>query len=634
MVLRARWRDLSVVHLVADFVAMPITELQFKPGIQKNGTDYASKGGWSDCNLVRFRDGYPKTIGGWSKFISSTYTGTARSMKEWAALDGNPYLAVATNQKLYVANGGVYYDITPIRRTVTLGTDALESTTAGSGVVVVTDTLHGATLGDYVTISGATAFDDLTTGQLNKEHVITEIVDANTYKIDTGGAATAGSTAGGGASISAAYQVNVGQDTQVIGVGYGSGTYGRNTWGSDVTSELFNRDLRLWSLDNYGEDLLCNPRYGGIYYWDKSVGTGTRAVNVKDMTGANSVPTSCMQVMVSDQDRHVIAFGANPFDSAEADPLLVRWSDAEDVTNWYPDTDNSAGDYRLSSGSMFIGAFKTNRGILIWTDSALYLMQFTGAPYYFSFTQIADGLSICGPAAAASAGGYTFWMDLRNFYVYGGSVDAMQPSVWEHVFESINLTQRGKIFAWPNPAHNEVWWFYPSAGQNENDRYVAFNYKENIWYIGYLARTAGLYSYYNTFPIAAGTDGYLYRHEFGQDADGSAMSPYIQSADFDVDSGENMSFMRAYIPDIRFTGPGSGQAATVTIKTRKSPGGDQFSDASAHVRSAIALITGATQRVPLRARGRQVAMRVESNQLGTGWLVGLQRLHIQPDGKK
>jgi len=543
---------------------------------------------------------------------------------------------MGTHKKVYLEESGALYDITPIRRTVTLGTDPLTTDSAGSGVITVVDSSHGASVGDYVTFSGGTAFDGLTTDDINKEHVVTQVVTANSYKVDTGGTASAGSVSGGGSSIEAAYQISIGLDSTVLGPGWGAGTWGRFTWGSGAGS-LAGQTLRLWFADNFGEDLIFNLADGDIYYWDATGGTGTRAVALTSLSG-NDIPTVARKVMISETDRHVVCFGANVIGSVEQDPLLIRWSSQESITDWTPTATNTAGDLRLSQGSEIVTAVRTSRQFLIWTDSSLHSLQFIGPPYTFGTALLGDNVRISGPNAAVSVNDTVFWMGQENFYVYDGRIQSIPCSVRDYVFSDINRNQSFKIYAGSLASQTEVWWFYPSASSEECDRYVIYNYGEKVWYYGNLNRTAwndrgtGQRSY----PQAAGSDNYLYDQEFGVDADGSAMTSYVTSSDFDIGDGEQFMLIRRLLPDLSFRSSTAANPEVDFTITAKNFSGDGIDDSASGtvIRQTVVGGHDYTDQLYMRARGRQLALKVESDTVGVKWRIGAPRLDARPDGKR
>lgn len=627
---------------------MPLQKFIFNPGINKEGTDYTAEGGWFDANLVRFRKGLPEKIGGWEKYIEASYEGTGRKLHGWVDLDGTKLLGLGTRFKLYIQEGTSYNDITPIRSTTSAG-DVTFAATDGSSTLTVTDSGHGAVDGDFVTFSGAASLGgNVTAAVLNQEYQVVSVPTANTFTIvakDTDGTtvtANSSDSGNGGSSIVGTYQINSGLDVFVDGTGWGVGAWGSGTWGSTTSLGDANQ-LRLWSMDNFGEDLVSNPRAGSIYYWDKTNGLNTRAVALTSLSGANKAPTKGLQVLVSDVDRHVIVLGADPISggsrSGTIDPLLIAFSDQENIAEWEPLSTNTAGSLRCSAGSEIIGGVRARQETLIYTDVALYSLQFIGPPNTFGLVLINEGVSLIGPNAAINTPNGIFWMDKKGFYNYNGSVQPLPCSVHAFVFDNFNEKQAFQVFAFLNKQFNEVGWFYCSGTNTVIDKYVVYNYVENIWSIGELSRTAWLDEGIVAFPRAAGkADGtaYLYSHETGFDNDGTPMdNVFIESADFDLGDGEEFQFIRRCIPDVKFTGnSGATQVLNVVIKARDFPGQTLTTDQTT-------AFTATTTKIDTRARARQVAVRFESDddgtigdRLGVGFRIGGTRLDIQPNGRR
>lgn len=708
---------------------MPLTKLQFKPGINREVTSYANEGGWFDCDKVRFYLGFPEKLGGWEKYSSSSYLGTARALHSWSALDGSQFLGVGTHLKYYIEEGEAYNDVTPLRKTTSAG-DVTFSATDGSSIITVTDDANGAVSGDFVTFSGAASLGGNIGGAvLNIEHQIISIVDSNTYTINVSPfVASASDTGNGGSSTVGGYQVNTGLNVGVGGTGYGAGLFGGTTtsalanqlngsindsvttitlvdassfptsgtvaingelisysgkssndltgctrgvngtsaashtsgdtvllaignadsdddftgWGDAAASVAIPQaELRIWTHDNFGEDLLMNVRDGSIFYWDKSGGLGQRAVEISTVAGANNVPTIAKQILVSDRDRHVLAFGCNPQGSTAQDNLLVRFSDQESFTDWEARSDNTAGDLRLGSGSTFVRAIETKREILIWTDRSLHSMQFIGAPFTFGMQQLSANISIISSNAVAATEDFVAWMGFDNFYIYAGKTQQIPCTVKDKVFLDLNFEQRDKITAGVNAEFGEIWWFYPSAsGTGENDRYVVYNYLEKAWYYGSLGRTAWIGRGTNQFPIAAGEDSdgdnYLYNHEVGYDDDGAAMDSYIESSQMDIGDGDQFLLTRRLIPDLNFLGSTSATPTVdFTLQTRTYPGANYNQTDTANViRSATTPVEQWTNEVDMRLRGRSFALKVESSGAGTAWKLGIPRVDLRPDGRR
>jgi len=621
---------------------MPLTKLQFRPGINREVTSYSNEGGWFDCDKVRFRFGYPEKIGGWQKYTSSTYLGSARALHNWIALDGSDFLGVGTHLKYYIEEGGAFNDITPIRVTTSAG-DVTFSATNGSATITVTDTSHGAGEGDFVTFSGAASLGgNITAAVLNQNYQVVTVPDGDTYTITATATANASDTGNGGSSVVGAYEISVGLDTTVGGTGWGAGTWGRGTWGS-ASAVATTAELRLWSHDNFGEDLIINPIDSGIYYWDKTNGTGTRAVELSSRSASSrSVPTIAKQVLVSDQDRHVIAFGCDGLGGASdtqgdgtQDPLLIRFSDQEDPQVWYPLATNTAGDLRLGSGSEFVTAEETKREILVWTNSSLHSMRFIGPPFTFGISQLANNITIMGPKVVSSVNDTVFWMGVDSFYIHNGQTQEIPCSVKDKVFLDFNLAQRDKVASGVNTEFTEVFWFYPSASSSDNDRYVVYNYGEKVWYYGSLSRTAWIDRGIRSNPIAT-EGGYLYNHEIGYDDDGSAMSAYIESSQMDIGDGEQFTLIRRLIPDLTFDGSTNlDPSADFTLQARNYPGGNYLQSVEkTATRTATSPVEQFTNQLNMRLRGRSFAIKVDSDAIGVRWKLGSPRVDIRTDGRR
>jgi hypothetical protein len=485
---------------------MPLQKLQFKPGVDRENTRYAAEGGWYETNKVRFRRGMPQKIGGWVRLSSATFLGICRSMLNWVTLQGQNLVSVGTNLKYYIERGGAYYDITPIRSTVTL-TNPFD-TTSGSAVVLVTDVAHGALEGDFVTFSGATAVGGLT---LNNEYQIS-LIDEDSYNITA--ETTASSTANGGGTVTAAYQINTGNEIAVPFTGWGGGTWGAGTWGFGSTTVA---PIRLWSQANFGEDLFFNYRGGAPFYWDASNGVTTRAVYVSSLGGASDVPVIVNKTFVSDIFRFAFCFGANDLGTSVLDPMLIRWSDQEDVANWTPAATNQAGSLRLSRGSEIITAIQARQEILVWTDTALYGMQYLGAPEVWGAQLLGDNITIASTNAAVYSGNIAYWMGTDKFYLYDGTVKTLPCAVRSYVFNDFNTSQYAQVIAGTNERFDEIWWFYCSADSTQNDRYVVYNYLQDIWYYGTLSRSAWIDADLRENPLAATYSNNLVNHEVGYD---------------------------------------------------------------------------------------------------------------------
>ena len=645
---------------------MPLQKLQFQPGINKETTSYTNEGGWFDCDKVRFRQGFPEKIGGWAKLGQTSFLGTCRSMHPWRTLSGDLFMGLGTNSKYYIESGQGYYDITPIEVTTAAG-DITFSATSGSSTITVADPSHGRVAGDFVTYSGAVSLGgNITADVLNQEYQIEEISDSNSYTIiarevepvsditDDGQytpnpvTANSSDTGNGGSSVVGAYQVSIGLNTSLFGTGWGAGTWGRSTWGS-AASLVATDLLRIWSHDNFGEDLIINVQDEGVYYWDASAlnALQTRAVKLSTLTGARSCPTKATKIIVSDVDRHVIAFGADGLGGINdtegngvQDALLIRFSDQENAADWFPTAENTAGDLTLGSGSRIVTAVETRQQILVFTDISLYSMQFIGPPFTFGINAISENITIRGPLAAVGVDDQVYWMGKNEFYIYNGSVQRLTCSVRDYVFSDFNELQGDKCFASVNSAFGEIWWFYPSGSSDNIDRYVVYNYQQNIWYIGSMARSFWIDRGVFNLPIAAGLDGYLYNHETGFD-DGSnnpatGISAYIESSQFDIGDGDQFSFVRRLIPDLTFRNSTSVDAAVnFTLKARNFPGGNYLQDDTKSVEKVASVpVEQFTQDAYVRLRGRSIAIKVDSSEAGTAWRLGSPRIEIRPDGKR
>mgnify|MGYP003120161396 CR=1 FL=1 len=624
---------------------MTLQKAIFKPGINREGTDYDNEGGWFDCNLVRFRKGRPEKFGGWAKENSNTFLGTCRALHSWIALSGTKYLGLGTTWKYYIEEGSSFNDITPIRLITSAGDVTFAKVANGDATITVSDTAHGSVVSDFVTFSGAASLGgNITNTVLNQEYQIATIVNANSYTIeakDTNGnpvLAAAGDTNNGGGSTVGTYQVNVGLDVYVPGTGWGVNGWGEGSFGS-TTSLSSTNQLRLWTHDNFGEDLIINQRAAGIYKWVENNTTNTRAINLSTISGANQVPTVGLQVITSEKDRHLIVLGADPVSgdvrTGVIDPMLIAFSDQENSLEFEPQTTNTAGSLRLSSGSSIIGAVKSRQEILVWTDTALYSMQFVGPPLTFAVNLINEGTGLIGPKAAVTAPQGVFWMSYNNFYIYNGSVQTLPCTVQDYVFSDINLVQSFKINAFTIADKNEIGWFYCSSSSNEVDKYVIYNYAENIWFYGSLSRTAWLDAGIENYPRAV-SNGYLYQQETGFNDDGSPMTNvFIESSDFDLGDGEQFAFIQRIIPDFKFIQDSNQNGSVnIVVKTRNYPGDSLVVNSTSSIQSN-------TQQAFIRGRARQMALRFESDDdaenngnLGIGWRLGATRIDVRTDGKK
>lgn len=624
---------------------MPLQKLLFRPGINKEGTSYSNEGGWFNSNLIRFRKDLPEKIGGWAKATSDYFQSSGRALHAWVDLAGTRYLGLGTTWKYYVIDGNTFHDITPIRATTTNG--IVFAATDGSATITATDSDHGVVTGDFVTLAGAVSLGGAITAEvLNQEYQVVSVPTGNTFTFIATATANSSDSGNGGSAADAVYQINVGLDVYVPSTGWGADYWGAGTFGSFSPLDA-TRQLRIWSHSNFGEDLLINARGAGIFYWDESDGVSTRAVALSALTGANLTPTVALQVMVSDIDRHVICFGADPLNDGETartgaiDPMFIAWSDQEKAEEWEPLPTNTAGSFRLSAGSAIVGAVRARQEILIWTDTSLYSMVFVGQPFTFSINLVNEGVGLVGPNAAINTPGGVFWMDKKGFYSYTGEIKQIPCSVSNYVFSDLNQTQSYQIFAFVNKAFDEVGWFYCSSEATVIDKYVTYNYVENIWMIGELSRTCWLDESIFSNPKATTTDtdnvGILYDHEVGVDADESAMTNvFVESSDFDLGEGDDFQSISRIIPDIKFTGNAdtgaNGQTLDFVLKRRNFPGEELTT-------AVTSSCTSVTTKIDTRVRGRQAVLRIQSNDtntavVGTSFRIGATRINITPDGKR
>ena len=639
---------------------MPLSKLQFKPGVNREITAYSNEGGWFDIDNVRFQKGYPEKIGGWQKRSSNSFLGTCRALHPWVSLARDQYVGVGTNLKYYIDEGGFFNDVTPLRLTTSAGAITFAATN-GSSELTVSHTNHGAVVNDFVTYSGAASLGgNITADVLNQEYYVTEVVNTASYKIKARTASTpisditvdgqlsptlvtanSSDSGNGGGSVVGAYQINTGLDIGVSGAGWGAGTWGRGTWGSASTDAIVTNTLRLWSHDNFGEDLLMNVRDGGIYYWDETNTLSTRGVDITSIAGSDSAPTVAKQILVSDRDRHIIAFGcdteANP---GVQDPLAIRFSSQESLTDWASTATNTAGELRLGSGSEIVTALETRQQILVFTDTTLYSMQFLGPPFTFGVNSLSENITIAGPNAAIAVDDNVFWMGRAEFYVYSGAVQRLPCLVRDFVFSDINEEQLDKINAALNTEHSEIWWYYPSANSSEVNRYVVYNYLEQVWYYGSFGRTAWIDRGIFDFPFAANADGYIYEHEIGFD-DGTtnpttAINAFIQSSPIDIGDGEQFMLLRKMIPDVDFRDSTALLPdVDITLDVKNVPDGTYSkTETDTFVKTQAASVSARTEQLYFRLRGRQMRFKIASDDLGVTWRLGSPRLDIRTDGRR
>ena len=707
---------------------MPLSKILFKPGVNKENTRYTTEGGWYECDKIRFRQGNPEKIGGWTPYASTTFLGVCRSLWNWATLAGDNLVGVGTNLKFYILRGNDYYDITPIRKTVTL-TNPFTATN-GSNVLTINEVDHGCVDGDFVNYSGAGIVGlggNITAAVLTGTFQITYL-DDDVYTITVGATANATDVAGspGGGSVVTQYETNTGPAAQVPLVGWGAGPWGLGTWGN---GQVTSTSLQLWSQKNFGEDLIYGPRGQGVYYWSANVGvspiqstisiaapgvvtlpagfsfpdgtvitlTSTGALpigltvgevyfvvnstggtfNLSTTINGSAITTSGTQsglqfisqrgvdladagdadtplfqnvIQVSDVSRFVLCMGTNDYGQTFLDPMLIRWSDQEDPFTWTPAATNQAGSIRLSHGSEIITAVQARQEIVVFTDTALYSLQYVGPPFVWSTQLLGDNVSIVGPNAAMIASGVIYWMGVDKFYRYDGRVQTLNCDLRRHVFSDFNPLQAQQVYCGTNEGFNEVWWFYCSKNSDVADKYVIYNYIENVWYYGNLGRTAWLDSGLLAYPIAATYDSEIVQHEDGVDAYAlgniTALPAYIASSEFDIGDGHNFGFVWRVLPDLTFQGSspvagvsGSGipepKVDMTLLPLQNSGSGVSGSASSAVTRKATYAITEQfTGQIYTRVRGRQMIFQISSSQIGTTWQLGAPRIDIRPDGRR
>lgn len=647
---------------------MPLKKLQLKSGVNREGTRYSTEGGWFSCDKIRFRSGQPEKIGGWQQITDSQFLGVCRSLWAWAALDGARYVGLGTNLKYYIAfaGGGAYNDVTPLRETTPAGAVTFAAVTIApfSSTITVTDNAHGCITGDFVTFSGVTSpgglGGNITEAVLEQNYQVT-VTGINTYTIQAKSPTTglpvlssAADTGNGGASVVAAYEINVGDEAQTVLTGWGGGGWGFGGWGVGSTSTT---SIRIWNHDNFGEDLIYGPIDGPMYYWDQTAGLTTRGVALTSLSGASDVPTVQHLLTVSDTSRFVLALGCNDYGSSAQDTMLIRWSDQESAVNWTPAATNQAGSVRLSHGSRIEAVAQVRQEFLVWTDTAMYSLQYLGPPIVWGTQLLSDNTSIVSDRAWATAAGVTYWMGNGKFYRYDGRTETLVCDLRQYVFSDFNVNQSQQVFASTNEQFNEIWWFYCSANSTTVDRYVIYNYIEKAWYYGNLGRTAWIdTSVSSDVPMAADYNSRLLYQETGVDDNATVttlpIEAYITSSEFDIDDGHNFGFVWRVIPDVNFTGStatsptmnltllplqnsGSGYTRGVvpvaSVTSDMSVAGENSYPV---VRSATVPVDQYTGQVNIRVRGRQMSIKASSDQIGVQWQLGSPRIDVRQDGRK
>ena len=620
---------------------MPLTKLQFAPGIDKQNTEYGAEGKWSDCDNVRFRYGLPEKIGGWSKITQDGIIGAVRAVLTYSSLDGVKYAVYGTNKKLYAYSENSYADISPIRASGT-GNITQFAVTDESSTVIVTDASHGAIIGDFVTIATVSAaVGGITQANLQREFEILTVPSTNTYTIE---APAAGTSTAAGATANASYQFNTGPATSLLGYGWGAGTWGDSTWDASREGLTGASGVLLeagkWSLDNWGEDVLSQQFNGGLSYWDTSAGLSS---NRSSVTEVSTAPTKTRLMLVSGDDRHVICLGTETTigETSTQDSMFIRWSTQENQNEWTPSSVNTAGSHRLTAGNQIQAAVRSRGAILIWTDTALYQMQFIGPPLTFGFKQLGSNCGAVGLNAAVDVNGIAYWMGNDSFFLYDGAVKKIPCSVQDHVFDSISPSSLTEVYCASNADYNEVMWFYADSTSNVINKQVVYNYLENLWYVGSLDRTtwsnSSIYSVPYASQFVAGSSAtstptvqglktgrsFIYAQETGTDDDGSAMVASIESGDIDIGEGDNFMSIRRILPDFK------NQVGNVdiTMQTRPYPSATQTTHGPFE-------ITTSTTKKDTRIRGRQLSLKLESNATGENWRYGTLRVDMQPDGER
>ena len=614
---------------------MALSKLQFKPGLNRDQTNYAGEGGFYECDKIRFRSGFPQKIGGWLRYGTFTLAGICRQMFNYITTNLDNIMAYGTTEKLYLEIGENLIDITPLRATFTSpATNNCFATTSGLTTVTININNHGAAAEDWVTFSGVVGpVNGIPTSELNAEFQVVTVTGANSFTITVATAATS-TGSGGGTNITAAFQINAGVSVVFYGYGWGAGVWGRSGWGSGSIVPFVARQAD-WFMDNLDNDLVANVREGPIYYWEYDPVFLTRAVLLSSLPGATDVPTQAQQILVSQNDKHLLCFGSTPYGGGSFDPLLIRWANQDEPTNWTPAPTNTAGFLRVSRGSRIIRALPTRQEILVWTDSHLFSMQFTGTTDVFSLQEFADNVSIMSPRACISANNTTYWMGQDKFYAYSGRVETLPCTLRNYVFNDFNYDEAVQVVCGTNEQWHEVWWFYPSASSNTNNRYVIYNYMERVWYYGSLARTAWLDSPLRQYPQAVGGN-LVYNHEQGLNDDTLPMTSFITTNDFDLQDGDQLILIKRIIPDVDFNGStATTPKVLMTMKPRNFPGSNYSNTNEPDVeRSTTVPIEQYTEQIFIRARARQMGFKITSEDLNVQWQLGAPRLDGRPDGKR
>ena len=635
---------------------MPFVKLQLRPGINRDQTNYSSEGGWVECNKVRFFSGFPQKIGGWVKATYETYVGVCRAMFNYLPQTVYNLLALGTSKKIYLELGGELHDITPFRddgQFATPATDNCIDVTITLKVVTVNVTSHGASVGDYVNIGGVSGpIGGIPASEINAEHVVTGVPSANQFEITVATAATSTVTSAGGTAITVDFQIPIGYDIATAGFGWGVGGWGGSPastgWGAPGSPAIYE-PLRLIYFTKYESTLVYNIRYGDIFLWEfDNTLPANSSVYLKDEVGATDVPEEVTQVLYAQDNGHMIAFGCTPFGGGDRNPLLIRWSNQGDITNWTVNDLTTAGFLRVANGSEIYKAVPAYQEILVFTESSISSLQFTGTIDVFSISEISADISLIAPNAVTTEKNVTYWMGRDKFFIYNGRVETLPCTLRTAIFNDINFLQADQIFAASNEKFNEIWWFYPSASSDTIDKYAVYNYYENIWYYGDcsdgMVRTAWCESHLRDYPQAASSDFYVYNHELGNDADGSPFYSYITSANLSLEAGDNYMLVRRLIPDVNFTGSTAGTNPVVyfTLEPRNFPGANYETQnlegqslSRPTIRSSTVPVEQYTDQVFVRARARQIGLKIESYDIaGVAWQLGIPRADVRPDGRR
>jgi len=613
-----------------------LVKMDFQPGIRRESTQYAETNSWYDTNNVRFRAGKPENIGGYATKVSASFNGSGRDLIAWTDNDQFKRAMFGTSQMLYEHNGDQIFDVTPVSASTTLANAF--SVALSANVVTVSATAHGRQTGDWIFFTSLTPTTIGGNILLGTNTYAVSVINANTLAIDVTATASAAQSSSGAGTIH--YLLSTGVSNAATGLGYGAASYQATVCASDtrawnqptsVGASDFSSEITQWSLDNWGEDVLANRRGGAIYHWDADASTSP----VRATIITNS-PTTVNSIVVSPNDRHVIALGANEFGTTASpsgtyNPMVVRWSNQEDYTNWTPSINSTSGEVVIADGTKIVGARRSRNAINIWTDNSLWAMSFVGPPFIFNFSQLGTNCGLIGQHAAVDYDGRAVWMGYDNFYVFDGQVRSLDCTVRRYIFDRLNISQKDKIFCGINSEFKEVIWLYPSTGSSECDSYVVWSPDENYWSYGESIFTtfADKHVFGNT--ITTGVDSgsnKLYNNEVDgmYTADGVAMSSYIESADFDIDSGNEIMFLNRVIPDFDL----SDGSLTFSIKTKDFP----ESNTSREKPNPPHTVTNSTAKIDMRARGRQGRVRVSCDSAGTSWKWGSIRLAIQPDGRR